>query len=128
MSGLSGQPQPDPTNSEGIQPTTHEGVQQQQREFLTHISISPHSIVTQSSQSERVQQNVFTTTPTPNPNQGGWPTEDVLADHQTWGGEPWTSNHERVQTYLPDYERVQGHVTSTEQVQTPQPAASNTAT
>src|SRR5437879_5915000 len=107
MSDLSGQLQPDPMDSEGVQPTTPEGVQPQQREFLTHISISPHSFVTQSSQSERVQQNVFTTTPTPNPNQGGWSTDVVLADQQAWGGEPWTSNYERVQIYLPDYERVQ---------------------
>src|SRR5438128_444846 len=101
MSGLSGQPQQDPMDSEGVQPTTPEGVQPQQREFLTHISISANSIVTPQNQPERVQQNVFTDSPTPNPNQGGWPTEDLLADqHQARGGEPWTSNHERVHTDL----------------------------
>src|SRR5438128_3246113 len=121
MSGLSGQPQQNPMDSEGVQPTTPEDVQPQQREFLSHISVSPHSIVTQSSQSERVQQNVFTDSPTPNPNASPWPTEGLL-------GEPRTSNHERVHIDLPEDERVQGHVTLTERVQTPQPAASHTAT
>src|SRR5438128_6775077 len=126
MSGYCGQPQPDPMDSEGVQPTTPECVQLQQREFFTHVSISPHSFTTQSSQPERVQPNVYTASPTPNPNLSGWSNDVVLADQQAWGGEPWTSNHERVQ--IPDYKRVQGHVTSTEQVQTPQPVATPTTT
>src|SRR5438128_5638089 len=122
MSGLSGQPQQDPMDSEGVQPTTPEGVQPQQREFLTHISISANSIVTPQNQPERVQQNVFTDSPTPNPNANPWPTEDLVADqHQARGGE-------RVHIDLPEHERVQGHVTLTERVQTPQPATSHTAT
>src|SRR5438128_10994427 len=97
MSGLSGQPQQDPMDSEGVQLTTPEGVQPQQREFLMHISISANSIVTPQNQPERVQQNVFTATPTPVPNASPWSTEGVLDDqHQASGGEPWTSNHERV--------------------------------
>src|SRR5437899_984317 len=111
MSGLSGQPQQDPMDSEGVQPTTPEGVQPQQREFLTHISISANSIVTPQNQPERVQQNVYTASPTPNPNLSGWSNDVVLADQQAWGGEPWTSNHERVHIDFPENERVQGHVT-----------------
>src|SRR5437879_9118980 len=107
MSGLSGQPQQDPMDSEGVQPTTPEGVQPQQREFLTHISISANSIVTPQNQPERVQQNAFTATPTPVPNANPWSTERILEDqHQAWGGEPWTSNHERIHIDLPEYERV----------------------
>src|SRR5438128_490137 len=130
MSGLSGQPQQDPMDSEGVQPTTPEGVQPQQREFLTHISISANSIVTPQNQPERVQQNVFTATTTPAPNASPWSTDGILEDqHQAWGGEPWISNHERVHNIdLQAYERVQGHVTPTERVQLQQPAATHTAT
>src|SRR5438128_7307556 len=130
MSGLSGQPQQDPMDSEGVQPTTPEGVQPQQREFLTHISISANSIVTPQNQPERVQQNVFTATTTPAPNASPWSTDGILEDqHQAWGGEPCTSNPERVHNIdLQAYERVQGHVTPTERVQLLQPAATHTAT
>src|SRR5437660_11974525 len=98
MSGLSGQPQQDPMDSEVVQSTSPEGVQPQQREFLTHISISANSIVTPQNQPERIQQNVFTDSPTPNPNASPWPTEDLLADqHQARGGE-------RVHIDLPEHE------------------------
>src|SRR5438128_9386406 len=64
MSGLSGSPQQDPRDSEGVQPRTPEN--QQQREFLHHISVSPSSLVTprQTLSGEGLQPD----TPTPNPN------------------------------------------------------------
>src|SRR5437016_14314177 len=64
MSGLSGSPQQDSRDSEGVQPRTPEN--QQQREFLHHISVSPSSLVTprQTLSGEGLQPD----TPTPNPN------------------------------------------------------------
>src|SRR5580765_8825266 len=64
MSGLSGSPQQGSRDSEGVQPRTPEN--QQQREFLDHISVSPSSLVTPRQQytGEGLQPD----TPTPAPN------------------------------------------------------------
>src|SRR5438132_8839963 len=64
MSGLSGTPQQDSRDSEGVQPRTPEN--QQQREFLDHISVSPSSLVTPRQQ--HIGKGLQPDTPTPAPN------------------------------------------------------------
>ena len=115
MSGLSGSPQQDSRDSEGVQPRTPEN--QQQREFLHHISVSPSSLVTprQTLSGEGLQPD----TPTPNPNHPsnhgegvqGQVTEpeDVQMANQGWDIAPdpnpkaWSFG---------DNEGLRGHVTA----------------
>src|SRR5438128_5329168 len=115
MSGLSGTPQQDSRDSEGVQPMTPEN--QQQREFLDHISVSPSSLVTPRQQ--QISKCLQPDTPTPAPNhppsndegvQGHvTQSEDVQMRNQSRDGE--TDQNTNVWFNLGD-EGLQGHVTA----------------
>src|SRR5438128_128425 len=115
MSGLSGSPQKDSRDSEGVQPRTPEN--QQQREFLHHISVSPSSLVTprQTLSGEGLQPD----TPTPNPNlpsnhgEGvqGQVTEPEDVQMAIQGQDPGQDYTHNAWYNLAD-EGLQGHVTA----------------
>src|SRR5438128_1598506 len=102
MSGQGGQPQPDPMDSEGVPPSTPEGVQQQHREVFLHVSISPSSLV--STPGEGVQQHLDTPTPTR-------PTEGWDLDNSS-SPSAWTSNPDNPSQQ--NTEPVQDHGTTTD--------------
>src|SRR5437899_1617244 len=104
MSGLSGSPQQDSRDSEGVQPRTPEN--QQQREFLDHISVSPSSLVTPRQQ--YTGKGLQPDTPTPAPNHP--PSNDeVQMGNQGRDGE--TDQNTNAWFNLDD-EGLQGHVTA----------------
>src|SRR5437879_3090337 len=115
MSGLSGSLQQDSWDSEGVQPRTPEN--QQQREFLDHISVSPSSLVTPRQQ--YTDEGLQPDTPTPNPNHPSNHGEGVQGQ-VTEPEDIQMANQGQVPGQDPNYnawynladEGLQGHVTA----------------
>ena len=79
MSSPTGPPQQHPPG-EGLQPDPDEGVQDNQRLLISTVDISPHSIVTPTSNTEGLQS---LSTPTPNPSNNPRPSAEQVHSHVT---------------------------------------------